>query len=408
MGFSFTARNSNKNGPHSPEPEGAPNTAALGRTARERLLKSQGQNRLPKRRRTKMAICTFNARTLASEACIEDLMMQARKIKYDVIGLTETRRHRPLHAVFETGEELFLGTCDSKGVGGVGVLVNTHLAMNIDSYESLTTRIGRLRLRRCGSTPALTIFVAYAPTSSYEEEELEAFYMDLERLYREGHTFFKVIVAPGPDRIKPEHLKSIPQVIIKTLARLFTRYLSECKVPTSWKTSKTVLLYKKGDPDNIGNYRPICLLSVIYKLFTRVILNRIGRILDEGQPCEQAGFRKGFSTIDHIHTLTRLIEVSREYKMPLCLTFIDLKKAFDTVETEAVIEALGNQGVPTQYIRMLRELYDNFTTRISPFYKEVIINVKRGVRQGDTISPKLFSAALENIMRHLEWEDLGV
>ena len=42
MGFSFTARNSNKNGPHSPEPEGAPNTAALGRTARERLLKSQG------------------------------------------------------------------------------------------------------------------------------------------------------------------------------------------------------------------------------------------------------------------------------------------------------------------------------------------------------------------------------
>uniref|UniRef100_A0A7I5E504 Reverse transcriptase domain-containing protein n=1 Tax=Haemonchus contortus TaxID=6289 RepID=A0A7I5E504_HAECO len=201
---------------------------------------------------------------------------------------------------------------------------------------------------------------------------------------------------------------SIPQVIIKTLARLFTRYLSECKVPTSWKTSKTVLLYKKGDPDDIGNYRPICLLSVIYKLFTRVILNRIGRILDEGQPCEQAGFRKGCSTIDHIHTLTRLIEVSREYKMPLCLTFIDLKKAFDTVETEAVIEALSNQGVPTQYIRMLRELYDNFTTRISPFYKEVIINVKRGVRQGDTISPKLFSAALENIMRHLEWEDLGV
>uniref|UniRef100_A0A7I4YEK4 Endo/exonuclease/phosphatase domain-containing protein n=1 Tax=Haemonchus contortus TaxID=6289 RepID=A0A7I4YEK4_HAECO len=96
-----------------------------------------------------MAICTFNAWTLASEACIEDLMMQARKIRYDVIGLTETRRHCPLHAVFETGEELFLGTCGSRGVGGV----------------------------------ALTIFVAYAPTSSYEEEELKAFYMDLQRLF---------------------------------------------------------------------------------------------------------------------------------------------------------------------------------------------------------------------------------
>ncbi|XGW05114.1 hypothetical protein V3C99_015913 [Haemonchus contortus] len=79
-----------------------------------------------------------------------------------------------------------------------------------------------------------------------------------------------------------------------------------------------------------------------------------------------------------------LIEVSREYKMPLCLSFIDLRKASDTVETEAVIEALGNQGVPTQYIRMLCELYDNFTTRISPFYKEVIVNEKRRHRAYNT------------------------
>ncbi|KAK6728372.1 hypothetical protein RB195_005802 [Necator americanus] len=55
------------------------------------------------------------------------------------------------------------------------------MAKNIDSFEQLTTRVGRLRMRRCGPTPALTIFVAHAPTSSYEEEEVEAFYMDLEK-----------------------------------------------------------------------------------------------------------------------------------------------------------------------------------------------------------------------------------
>ncbi|KAK6758218.1 hypothetical protein RB195_015814 [Necator americanus] len=157
--------------------------------------------------------------------------------------------------------------------------------------------------------------------------------------------------APGPDRIRPQHLKSLSPVLINTLARLFTRYLSECKVPKQWKTSKTVLLYKKGDPHDLGNYRPICLLSVIYKLFTRVVLNRIEKVLDEGQPCEQAGFRNGISTIDHIHTVSKLIEVSREHKMPLCLTFIDLKKAFDSADREAVVEALGNQGVPTHYIK---------------------------------------------------------
>ncbi|EYC23509.1 hypothetical protein Y032_0015g2689 [Ancylostoma ceylanicum] len=70
--------------------------------------------------------------------------------------------------------------------------------------------------------------------------------------------------------------------------------------------------------------------------------------------------------------------------MPLCLTFVDLKKAFDTVETEAVLEALGNQGVPTQYIRMFRD--DDIT-------------IRRGVRQGDTMSPKLFTATLEDVMQ---------
>uniref|UniRef100_A0A0K0CWS2 C2H2-type domain-containing protein n=1 Tax=Angiostrongylus cantonensis TaxID=6313 RepID=A0A0K0CWS2_ANGCA len=157
-----------------------------------------------------VTICTYIARTLASESSIEDLLMQARMIRYDVIGLAETRRRYPFNTVYVTGEELFLGTCDSRGVGGVGVLVNTSLSINIDSFEQLTTRIGRLRLKRCGSTPALTIFVFYALTSNYDEEEVEAFYMDLKRFYREDHTFFKVTIGDfnakiGPRRSSEEH-----------------------------------------------------------------------------------------------------------------------------------------------------------------------------------------------------------
>ncbi|KAE9412558.1 hypothetical protein Angca_009428, partial [Angiostrongylus cantonensis] len=108
------------------------------------------------------------------------------------------------------------------------------------------------------------------------------------------------------------------------------------------------------------------------------------------------------STMDHIHTITRLIEASREYKRLLCLTFIDLQKAFVSIEIEAVMEALESQGIPTQYIENLRELQKNFTTNISPFYNDINVDVKRGVRQGDTISPKLFTATLQNVMRTLE------
>ncbi|ETN77503.1 hypothetical protein NECAME_03167 [Necator americanus] len=70
-------------------------------------------------------------------------MIQTRKFKYDVIGLTETRRRHPLSTVYHTEEELFLGTCESRGVG---VLANTNMAINIDSFEQLATRIGPPKL----------------------------------------------------------------------------------------------------------------------------------------------------------------------------------------------------------------------------------------------------------------------
>ncbi|KAE9413334.1 hypothetical protein Angca_005296, partial [Angiostrongylus cantonensis] len=225
---------------------------------------------------------------------------------------------------------------------------------------------------------------------------------------RQAISSVKNRTAPGSDKIRSEHLKNRSPVLVSTLAWLFSLYLSECKVPTQWKTSRTVFLFKKGDLQDIGNYRPICLLPVVYKLFTRVILNRIDRTLDEVQPCGKAGFPKGFSTMDHIHTLTKLIEVSREYKRQLCLTFIDLEKAFDSIEIEAVMEALGSQGVSTQFIKILRELYKNFTTKFSQFYNDINFGVKRGVRQGDTISPKFFTVTLQNVMRPLEWDNMGV
>ncbi|VDM57469.1 unnamed protein product [Angiostrongylus costaricensis] len=85
-----------------------------------------------------VAIGTYNARTLASESSIEGLFMQARRIKYDFIGLAETRRRHPFNVVYDT-VEVFLGASDSRGVSSVGVLANTSLSMNIDSFEQLTT-----------------------------------------------------------------------------------------------------------------------------------------------------------------------------------------------------------------------------------------------------------------------------
>ncbi|VDM53914.1 unnamed protein product [Angiostrongylus costaricensis] len=117
--------------------------------------------------------------------------MRARRMKYKVIGRAVRKsRH------YDTEEGLFSGTWHGRGVGGISVLVSICLPRNVDSFTQLATGMGRLRLKQCGSITASTIFVVYPPTSVYDEDEVEAFYMDLETFHREDHTFFEAIIGP--------------------------------------------------------------------------------------------------------------------------------------------------------------------------------------------------------------------
>ncbi|KAK6742879.1 hypothetical protein RB195_010255 [Necator americanus] len=214
--------------------------------------------------------------------------------------------------------------------------------------------------------------------------------------------------ASGPDFISADFLRAVRHPLHVILAAHMTSHLQKERIPDQWKTSRTVLIHKKGDREDLRNYRPICLLSVLYKVFTKIILTRISRTLDEAQPQEQAGFRQGFSCLDHIQTVSRVIKVCREYRFPLVLTFVDYEKAFGSVETNAILSALVDQGVDASYVRTLANCYDRCTTRIQLFHRPLTIPIGKGVRQGDTISPKLFTAAFQWIMKSLSWEERGI
>uniref|UniRef100_A0A8R1ID53 Reverse transcriptase domain-containing protein n=1 Tax=Caenorhabditis japonica TaxID=281687 RepID=A0A8R1ID53_CAEJA len=167
--------------------------------------------------------------------------------------------------------------------------------------------------------------------------------------------------AAGDDKITADFLKSCHDNVILLLTDRFTNNkLQSMKVPEKWKTSNTTLIVKKRDEEDLENYRSICLLPVLYKAFTKCVLNRIRTTLEEAQPVEQAGFCRSFSTIDHIHSIQRLLEVGREYQQPLTLVFIDFHKAFDSVEPHAIWESLKSQGVKSAYIGLLQQC-----TRIS-------------------------------------------
>lgn len=214
--------------------------------------------------------------------------------------------------------------------------------------------------------------------------------------------------SPGSDRINNEQIMAGKEMLTKPLTKLFNQVLEKKVLPRQWTVAEITLLYKKGDAKQITNYRPISLLSSLYKLFASTLLRRITRTVDENQPVEQAGFMRGFSTVDHIHTLKNIIEKYNEYGKSLYIGFVDYAKAFDSISHSSIWNALSEQGVNASYIDIIKELYKNSTARVKLESSGPEFKIERGVKQGDPLSPKLFVAVLESIFRSLDWDEVGL
>ncbi|CAG4966429.1 unnamed protein product [Colias eurytheme] len=218
----------------------------------------------------------------------------------------------------------------------------------------------------------------------------------------------KLDKSPGSDNLANETLKIAAPILATPFTILFNSILEYGETPTQWSESNIILLYKKGNPNDIGNYRPISLLPSTYKLFSTILTKKISCSLETRQPVEQAGFRKGFSTIDHIHTLELLIEKYQERNRPLYLAYIDYKKAFDSVSHNYIWETLATQNVENEYIRVIKSIYEKSKSRVKLETAGSWFPIKRGVRQGDPLSPILFIATLESIISKLNWNKCGI
>ena len=146
------------------------------------------------------------------------------------------------------------------------------------------------------------------------------------------------------------------------LNKLFNVILSTGVNPDSWKTGVNVPIYKSGDPTNPSNYSGITLNSSLGKLFYQIRNNRVVEYLVDNDLLskEQAGFRKGFRTIDHTFVLRKIIDKyinKRNDRIYAC--FVDFQKAFDSVWQDALLLKLHNTGIQGKCFQTIRDMYRN-------------------------------------------------
>ncbi|CAF2121924.1 unnamed protein product [Rotaria magnacalcarata] len=207
--------------------------------------------------------------------------------------------------------------------------------------------------------------------------------------------------APGNDGITADLLKAGGLPVAIWLHEIFVDIWKQEEIVEDWALAILIRLYKnKGDKKICDNYRGISLLVVASKIFSRVILNRVQILLDNKLLEQQAGFRSNRSTIDQIFTLKLVMEKSREHNKPLCICFIDIQKAYDSVNRELLWKICRSYGLTDKTVLMLKLLYKNSKAqvRINDELSDSF-DIETGVMQGGIPSPILFNILFDYIMR---------
>jgi len=199
--------------------------------------------------------------------------------------------------------------------------------------------------------------------------------------------------SSGPDEIPTKIVIATIGSTSKHLQHIFNCSIINGIYPTYFKLAKIIPLQKNNKNYDITNYRPIALLPAFSKIFERLIYNRLIKFINQNNiiTVHQFGFRKGFSTEMAIVELMKRIVEAAEKKQFTAGVFLDLSKAFDSIDHIILLNKLeiyGVRGICIQWFRSYlvgRQQYVDLQKAKSPS-----MLVKKGVPQGSILGPLLF------------------
>lgn len=210
--------------------------------------------------------------------------------------------------------------------------------------------------------------------------------------------------AAGWDEVPNELLKHLPGSMKGAIHHMFISMWITGETPTAWKRSHTILLYKKGDPADPTNYRPIGLALTVYKLWTSLLTRVLSdyawrhKIIGDSQE----GFLEGRNTHRQLRNVLNALEDAKHSSQNIYLLYIDFTSAFNTLDHDKLLQLMWDMGFPLQAVQVVQKLYSGATTTITTSFGETDpVAVDRGTLQGDTLSPFLFLLFIEPLLRWL-------
>ena len=205
--------------------------------------------------------------------------------------------------------------------------------------------------------------------------------------------------TPGADGLPKEFYKAY-WPLIGPLFLIMAKEFEKGLLPNSMTQAITVLIFKKGNHQNIANYRPISLLGTDYKILAKLLSQRLTHALPLIIHDDQSGFVKGRSIQDSLFTALDTLDFCNATSKPGYLFLLDLKKAYDTLDRLFLFKSLTHLGLPPHFTTLVRTLHINTSTRLNINNSlGPCIPILSGVRQGCPIAPQLFICAVEMLTR---------